>query len=163
MVPLRWKIFRLICLLQLMICIVMCGYAGTRTLAGGFSFYFLLDTGVYLAMVLLANMGINIVNNNYPDIPIADRQKKRFNQLFLLNFLLIAFLFAHIFREFGTFSQLRDLFRNYDRALPFTAYSSLLLYSVMLIFQFLILFGLYSLRRLIYANFVNRKFEFEEP
>ena len=41
--------------------------------------------------MLLCILGINLVNNNYPEEPVEGRQKKVFNRVFLVNFVLLTF------------------------------------------------------------------------
>ncbi|WP_315821078.1 hypothetical protein [Paraflavitalea speifideaquila] len=48
----------------------------------------------YVLIFLFLCLGLSILNDNFPDNPLTLTQKRRFNILFLVNFILIAFLFA---------------------------------------------------------------------
>ena len=158
--PVRWKLFRAICIIQ------MIG-AAFNELDVLFSFFRYARWGgvisliVFLAILLLTIFGINLLNNNYPDEPIEGRQKRYFNRLFLVNFLFIAFLFGFVFAEFRSLSQLASLGSKQIFELPFSIFLMLITYTVMLLLQLAILYGLYKLRLELNENFLKRKFEFE--
>jgi len=106
-------------------------------------------------------LGINLVNNNYPDEPVQDVQKKTFNRTFLLNFLLLSFLFAFVVAEFRELKQLAAFTNKSLFQLPLDFFITLIAYLLMLLLQLAILYGLYKLRLELYSNFMNRKFDFE--
>jgi hypothetical protein len=124
-------------------------------------FYFFFQALVFALASSLAILALNVVNNNYPDIPVAGTQKTIFNWLFLLNFLLLAFLFGLVIAEYRQVSLLREFTRKSPFGLPFHFFLPLLIYAVILIFQLIILYGLYILRRQVYVNFRRKKFDFE--
>jgi hypothetical protein len=123
--------------------------------------YLLFQTTAFVLMSSLAILLLNILNNNYPDKPITGRQKSVFNWLFILNFLLIAFLFGLIFAEYGELHSIANLIDRPVLSLPFKLLVLVFTYITLLVFQFIILYGLYSIRRQIYRNFMNKEFEFE--
>jgi len=158
--PIRWKIFRIICIVQILA-------ASANLLEALASFFLHMSFGgiagllLFTAVMLLCILGINLVNNNYPEEPVQDKQKKVFNRLFLLNFLFLSFLFGFIFREYRELNDFslstgKDFFD-----LPFSLFLMPIVYVWILIFQLVILYGLYRLRLELYANFMKRKFEFE--
>lgn len=114
-------------------------------------------------MASLAIFGINLVNTNYPDKPVAGRQKSVFNWLFLLNFLLLAFLFALFFSSYNQLKIISTLLGRSFFSLPVRMLLTFLNPFTILAFQFIILYGLYTLRRKLYENFNARQFEFEAP
>ncbi len=114
-------------------------------------------------MASLAIFGINLVNTNYPDKPVAGRQKSVFNWLFLLNFLLLAFLFALFFSSYNQLKIISTLLGRSFFSLPVRMLLTFLIPFTILAFQFIILYGLYTLRRKLYENFNARQFEFEAP
>ena len=158
--PAKWKLLRVISFFQMLITAFFCITSFISIFQTG-AIYFLFQTFAFVLISSLAILFLNILNNNYPDKPIAGRQKSLFNWLFLLNFLLIAFLFGLIFAEYGQLNSIADLLSRSVFALPFDLLMFLIAYAVLLVFQFIILYGLYSVRRLIYRNFINKKFEFE--
>jgi len=158
--PIRWKIFRLICIVQILVASVNL----LEALANLFlhlSFVSIVGLVLFVAIMLLCILGINLVNHNYPEEPVQDRQKKAFNRLFLLNFLFLAFLFGFVFREYREIRDFTIMTGKDFPDLPFSLFIMLIVYVWMLIFQLVILYGLYRLRLELFANFMKRKFEFE--
>lgn len=159
--PLRWKIFRAICVVQLL-------FASLNMLQSlfylflYFSFRSIAGLMLFTAIMFLCILGMNLVNNNYPDEPVQGSQKKNFNRLFLLNFLFLAFLFGFIIAEFNSLKQFANTAALTFFQLPFTAYIMLINYLLILILQLCILYGLFRLRLELYSNFMNKKFEFEK-
>jgi hypothetical protein len=109
--------------------------------------------------MLLCILGINLVNNNYPEEPVEGRQKKVFNRLFLLNFILLTFLFGFIIAEIRSLNQFAgDLGTTFFK-IPLSLFLMLVVYLAMVIFQLFILYGLYQLRLELHSNFMKRKFD----
>jgi heme/copper-type cytochrome/quinol oxidase subunit 2 len=128
---------------------------------GGF-FYFL-SMLVFSMVIALAIFGLNLYNNNYPDRPVAGKQKNIFNWLFLINFLFLAFLFGFVFSTYGELKGFSKLLNIPFTSLPSSFIFPFVLDLLNLILQFIILYGLYSLRRTLYRNFAMKKqFDFEE-
>lgn len=156
--PLRWKIFRIICIVQLLA-------ASANALEKliyffpNLSFSNIAGLIFFIATMLLCMLGINLVNNNYPEEPVEGRQKKVFNRLFLLNFILLTFLFGFIIAEIRSLSQFAGNLGTTFFGIPFSLSLMLLVYLVMLIFQLIILYGLYQLRLELSSNFMKRKFD----
>jgi hypothetical protein len=159
--PLRWKIFRIICIVQLLAASVnileKLFYVFLH-----FSFSNIAGLLLFITIMLLCILGINLVNNNYPEEPVEGRQKKVFNRLFLLNFVLLTLLFGFIIAELRLLNQFAGNLGTTLLGIPFSLFLMLLVYLCMLIFQLVILYGLYRLRLELYANFMKRKFEFEK-
>jgi hypothetical protein len=155
-----WKIFRLICVLQMTISALIL----FSTLFDFFrnpSFGDVFKLLLFLLTIMLSILAVNTLNNNYPDTPVTGNQKKNFNRLFLLNFIFLAVLFGLIIAEYRQVSEIAELFNRQILQLRFSYYVTLLGYVAVLIFQFVILYGLYELRRILYMNFRKKKFEFE--
>ena len=158
--PSRWKLFRILCILQLIA-------AGLAMLETVFSFFIfanwtaVVKLCVYVAILLLASLGLTLVNQNYPDEPVSGRQKKSFNRLFIINFLFLSFVFGFVIREARDLAELAELIGKERLSFPFHLYLPLLFYVFLLIFQMLLLFGLYKLRLELALNFSKRKFDFE--
>ena len=158
--PAKWKLLGLLCILQML----STAFFSISSFIGFFQYggiVFLFQSIAFALMSWLSILAINILNYNYPDKPIAGSQKKIFNWLFLLNFLLIAFLFGLVFSEYGRLQAMARLANQSVFSMPAEWMVSLLINFIMLIFQFTILYALYSLRRLIYRNFTGHQFEFE--
>jgi len=117
---------------------------------------------LFLFIFLLTILAINILNKNYPDVPVAGKQKTNFNRLFLFNFLFLVFLFGIIISEYRQLRALAELISRPLLKLPFEFLVSPIINIAMLIFQLTILYGLYQLRQEIYINFMKKEFEFEK-
>ena len=155
-----WKIFRLVCVLQMIISAFILFSALVdffRHATFGEIFRLLL----FVLTMLLSIFAVNTLNNNYPDTPVTGKQKRTFNRIFLLNFLFLAVLFGLIIAEYRQVSEIANLLDKPIHKLPFSVFGMLLGYVMVLIFQFVILYGLYELRRILYMNFMKKKFEFE--
>jgi len=107
----------------------------------------------------------NISNNFFPDKLIEGRLKKNFNRIFLINFLLISFLFGFVFQDFNDYmnsvkiSHIYSVAENYR---PLVSYLiSFIISCAMLIFHFSILYGHYWMRRYINNNANRKQFDFE--
>jgi hypothetical protein len=144
----------------MLIAIVQCFTSLFGLLTGG-GFMLLLQAIAFGFIAALPILTFTIYNKNYPDRRIEGSQKKYFNCIFLINFLLIAFLFGFIFRDyrdailqsrsFGSGSGPDQVF-----FIPF------ILSCCILIFHFSILYGLYWLRREINYNTSSKQFDFED-
>jgi hypothetical protein len=153
--------FRLVCLAQL---ILSAWYAITSLLSlfSTGAFIFLIQAICYFFIGWLPVFALSLFGTNYPDKPVIGSQKKVFNRLFIINFLLLCFLFAFIFREYRLLAVLISYTNNSFWSLPIDFYREFFIYISMLIFHLVILFGLYRLRVSLADNFANKKFEFEK-
>jgi len=155
-----WLIMlRVICIIQALITIVRCFTSLPGLLIGG-GFMLLLQGIAFGFIAALAILAFTIYNNNYPDKPIEGRQKKYFNRIFLINFLLIAFLFGFVFRDYGDASLQSRSFNSVSDPLIF--FIPFIVSCGILTFHFSILYGLFWLRRHINNNVSRKLFDFEE-
>jgi len=122
----------------------------------------LISVLLFLLIFLQTILALKLLNNNYPDVPVTGKQKTNFNRLFLLNFLFLVFLFGIIFAELRGLNEISTLIGKPILDLPFQFFIYGLSIIVVLIFQLIILYGLYSLRRELYANFMKKEFDFEK-
>src|SRR6187399_3794031 len=100
-------ILRIICIIQILIAISKC-FVSLVGLVGG-EFVFLLQAIAFALIAALPAFTFIISNNNFPDKPIEGKLKKNFNRLFLINILLISFLFGFIFRDYREGARLSNL------------------------------------------------------
>jgi hypothetical protein len=155
-----WKLYRIVCVLQM----IAAAFILFSTLFDFFrhaSFADVFKLILFLLVMLLSIFAVNLLNSNYPETPVTGNQKKSFNRLFLLNFIFLAVLFGLIIAEYRTLKLYAILLNKPMLKLQFASFIMLLGYIVVLIFQFIILYGLYDLRRLLYVNFNKKKFDFE--
>src|SRR5688572_1752376 len=156
-----WVLFRIVCFFQTAIAafVVLSSILGFIQYP---SFTEVARVLLFLLVLLLSIFAINLINNNYPDKPVEGSQKTVFNRLFLVNFVFLAFLFGFVFAEYRAASRFSQLIDTPIYKLPFYTLISLITYMLTLLFQFIILYGLYELRRMLYDNFRRKKFDFEK-
>jgi len=152
-------VLRIICILQTLIAIVQCFTSLFGVLMG--SFMMLLQAIAFGFIAALPILTFTVYNNNYPDKLIEGRQKKNFNRIFLINFLLIAFLFGFVFRDYRDgILQSRTL--GVGSGFDLVFFIPFILSCCILIFHFSILYGLYWLRRQINNTVSSKQFDFED-
>ena len=156
------QLFRIICILQMLVTVYL-GFISLTSLIRSGSFYYMLEAIFFFLIASLAIFGLNLLHTNYPNRPVMGKQKSVFNWLFLFNFLLLAFLFGVFFSEYRLLNTLREFSGKPLLSLPFKTLLPLLTALTILVFQFIILYGMYTLRIELYVNFNrNKQFEFEE-
>lgn len=156
-----WLIMlRIICIIQTLIAIVQ-GFTSLFGLLMGGGFMLLLQAIAFGLIAALPIFTFTIYNNNYPDKLIEGRQKKNFNRIFLINFLLIAFLFGFVFRDYRD-AILQSRSFGARSGLYVVLFIPFIISCCILIFHFTILYGLYWLRRQINNNVSSKQFDFED-
>lgn len=153
-------VLRIICIIQLIIASFHCilSFIGLLT---DRDLIYILQITAFAFIAALPVFTFNLVSANYPDKIIAGKQKRSFNRIFLINFLLIAFLFGFIFRDYRQAKATADL-----ASIPVFKLGGFYLFGfifsiVMLLFHFIILFGLFWLRSHINFNATKKQFDFE--
>ncbi|HEV8269802.1 MAG TPA: hypothetical protein VGQ04_00780 [Chitinophagaceae bacterium] len=156
-----WLIMlRIICIIQTLIAIVQCFTSLFGLLTGG-GFMLLLQAIAFGFIATLPILTFTIYNKNYPDRRIEGSQKNYFNRIFLINFLLIAFLFGFVFRDYrDAILQSKTFGLGSGAYLVF--FIPFIISCCLLIFHFSILYGLYWLRREINNNTSSKQFDFED-
>ncbi len=153
MLPRRWKIFKVICILQA----IFAGFAAGLNFLyfiQYFSFITAFNTICFTSIALFASLGMSMVSNNYPDTLLGTAQKRYFNFQYIFNFLLVSFIIAHIYSQRWILSFLWfDFSPSFFQAL--WLYSPVIIYVLMLFFQLRILYGMFRLRRELYANYLK--------
>jgi hypothetical protein len=155
-------ILRIICIIQLIIASFECILSFIGLFTDGDLIY-ILQTTAFAFIAALPVFTFNIINNNFPDKFIAGKQKRNFNRIFLVNFLLITFLFGFIFRDYRQAKVTADLASISVFKLPGFFLFGFLISVIMLVFHFILLFGLFWLRSHINFNAGNKQFDFESP
>lgn len=157
----KWHLFRVIFALQ----IIVSFYFAMMAFAGFLNQGNFMSAVTMIAMILIAALpalGIQLLNSNYPATPVDGKQKKNFNRLFLVNVLLLALLFAKVFADFSLLQSIAKLTGKSWLEFPLSVNYVLYLSILLLIGQFVVLYGMFLLRRELYENFMKKKFEFEE-
>ena len=157
-------ILRIVCIVQILIAVFRCLSSFTGLVLEG-EFIFLLQSIAFVFIAILPILTFNISNNFFPDKLIEGRRKKNFNRIFLINFLLIAFLFGFVFQDFKDYRNSVKISHTFSEAakyrLPVAYLISFIISCVMLIFHFSILYGHYWMRRYINNNANRKQFDFE--
>src|SRR5688500_12373398 len=153
-----WKIFRIICICQLVL-VAFQGMLSISSLLSGKSIVMhIIEIIVYALVFIFVYEGLSMLNYNYPDIPLSPKQKRSFNLLYLINFLSIAFLFA---RVVNTWWILPFLLETSNLNMYNWFYITVLFLFAWLIFIIHLVFlaGMFKLRRLIHQNTLNGWYE----
>ena len=157
-------ILRIVCIVQILIAVFRCLSSFTGLVLNG-EFIFLLQSIAFALIAILPIITFNISNNFFPDKLIEGRQKKNFNLVFLINFLLISFLFGFVFQDFKYYRNAVKLSHAFSDAARYrlsVAYLiNFIISCAMLIFHFSILYGHYWMRRYINNNASRKQFDFE--
>ena len=157
-------ILRIACIVQILITVFRCLSSFTGLVLEG-EFIFLLQSIAFAFIAILPIITFNISNNYFPDKIIEGRSKKNFNRIFLINFLLIAFLFAFVFQDFKDYRNSVKFSHEFSIGAvyrpPVTYLISFIISCAILIFHFIILYGHYWMRRYINNNINRKQFDFE--
>jgi hypothetical protein len=149
-----WKLFRIVCILQMIAVGLQLILSAGALFYSSHKFFHIVSFIAYLLIFVFLYQGLSLINYNYPDTPLSAKQKKNFNWLFLLNFLLIAFLFSDLVSEWRRLAPFLAMFEgsilNYI-LLGFTLLLAVLVFCFHLVF----LVGMYRLRRVIYKNSIE--------
>lgn len=152
-VKIGWKVFQVICILQLLLIAVLLTVSAGRLFFSQNVLLHGIEIACYLIIFWFVYFGLALLNYNFPDGPLSVAQKRKFNWLFLLNFLMIALLFAQMLSEWQVMRTLlnKQSFAVYIRADPF-----LLIYCFVFLLHLLFLGGIYRLRRTIHNNTIGK-------
>lgn len=146
-----WKVFRAICILQLILVALELMISIARIFYGKNILVSLLETFTYAIMLIFLYTGFSLLNDNYPDTPLTQKQKRNFNLLFLINFLLIAVLFGELVSEWRSTVPFMTMVKT-----DMTGYLMIglfLLFAILIfVFHLIFLGGMYQLRRTLYLN-----------
>ena len=153
LLPLRWKLFRIMCILQMLMIVYPLVYY-VIALFGQHFLLALVHIVCYLLILFFLFQGLTLLNDNYPDTPFSPVQKRRYNRLFILNFLLIAFLFSKVV---GEWSVLPILFAaSYAwSSMVLLVWANAIAIMGAFLFHLLFLYGMYRLRIRIQNNTVD--------
>jgi hypothetical protein len=153
-----WKIFRAICILQLILVAFKGIFSFSQIFYPGNKLISFIDLIAYALVFFFVYHGLSILNYNYPDTPLSTKQKRSFNILFLINFILIAYLFAQVVNNWWLVPYLfkpgQGRF-NYWYILVSHLLFSWFIFIIHLVF----LAGMYQLRRFIHKNTISSWYE----
>jgi len=152
-------VLRIICLIQIILAVFQCFLSLLNLLSG--EFIFLLQAIAFGFIALLPIFTFTLIGTNFPDKIIAGKQRKNFNRIFLVNFLLIAFLFGFFFKDLRIVKDFANRLAVPVYKLDLFFLGGFLISSIMLVFHFCILYGLYLLRSHINYNASRKQFDFE--
>ena len=150
---------RIICVIQILIATFLCLSSLIGLLLSG-DLILLLSVFAFGFIAVLPIFTFTVFNRNYPDKLIEGKQKKYFNRIFIINFLLIAFLFGFVFSNYQAVI-LQSTSMNEGSGTDLVFFIPLFISCCILIFHFSNLYGLYWLRRQINKNDSSKQFDFE--
>jgi hypothetical protein len=153
-----WKVFRAVCIVQL----ILVAFQGMLSVSALFykthALQNLISAVAYALVFLFVYQGLSILNYNYPDIPLTTKQKRSFNILYLVNFLLIAFLFAQVVNTWNVVPVLIQAAKS-PNYYWFSVAAFVLFAWMIFIIHLVFLAGMFKLRRLIHQNTISTWYE----
>lgn len=160
--PASWKAFRIGCFVQMILVILEWGFSVRWLFRGHNPLVPLLEIIAYSLIFIFLYKGLSLLNENYPATPLTIKQKRQFNWLFIINVLLIAFLFAQVIVEWRWAIQLVFVLRaSFYAGLLIT--HSLISGVLIFLFHIVFLWGMIRLRRVIHTNTLKDWYnQFEE-
>ena len=152
-----WKFFRVICIVQLILVAFNGIFSISNLLFTRHILVSLVNIAAYTLVFLFVYHGLSILNYNYPDVPLSQKQKRSFNILYLINFILISFLFAQVVnsRWIAGYALSADFIKKYWFWLTVQFVFPWLIFIIHLV----VLIGMFGLRRTIYQNTINTWYE----
>ena len=149
--PGKWRIFKALSIIQMITVIFMLVISIGGIFYGDNVFWRVFEGLCYALMLIFLYQGFSILNDHYPDTPLSLSQKRNFNILFLINFLLIAFLFAKVVVQWRFVKSIIAGFTLEPRG-QFLVFLPFILASLIFILNVVHLAGMYRLRIAIHEN-----------
>ena len=149
--PGNWRVFKALIIIQMIMVMFMLVVSIGGIFYGENVFWRGFEGLCYGLMMVFLYQGFSILNDNYPDTPLSLSQKRNFNVLFLINFLLIAFLFAKVVVHWRFVRSIISGFTLEPRG-QFLVFLPLLMASMVFILNLVNLAGMYRLRTIIQEN-----------
>ena len=149
--PGKWRVFKALSIIQMITVIFMLVISIGGIFYGDNVFWRAFEGLCYGLMLIFMYQGFTILNDNYPDTPLSVSQKRNFNILFLLNFLLIAFLFAKVVVQWRFVRSMITGLTLEARG-QFLVFLPLILAMLIFILNVVHLAGMYRLRSMIHEN-----------
>lgn len=153
-------ILRIICILQI-IAAVYRSFISLIGLIQEGGFIYLFQAIAFVIIAVLPVQLFIILSENYPDKRIEGKRKRSFNRMFLINVLLIGFLFGFVFFDYQVSFYVSDIYVSVGDGA--SQLFDFIVSVSMLIFQFVILYGLFWLRTTINKALNSKHFDFERP
>lgn len=157
-----WPILlKVICGIQLILAVYLAFMSLVGLLLNGGVIYFFqaISFGFIATLPILS---LIIFSNYFPNKKISGKFKRTFNRLFLVNFLLIAFLSGFFIRDYKELKQHANLVHQSIFKLDFLEYSGLMISILMFLFHLLILYGLVWQRQFLLKHAIDKQFDFEK-
>ena len=156
MLPIKWRIFKVICMIQMLLAIIeACETIFIIFLGSQMWLLNLFEIVVFLNIIFFTSLALSILNNNYPDEPIMDTQKTRFNQQYILNFFGLALLLAFLITDIRRFIFLLSFGFDKQISILWLLRPSIFFFALT-INQVIILVGMVKLRRELLRHFYEQ-------
>jgi hypothetical protein len=151
-----WKAFRTVCIVQLILVAFKGMFSLREIFIQGNALVGFINILAYMLVFIFVYHGLSMLNYNYPDVPLSPKQKRWFNILYLLNFILIAFLFAQVVNVWWMVPFVFDLINiSKNKGVWFYITAMVLISWGIFIMHLIFLVGMFKLRRVIYENTIN--------
>ena len=151
MLPTRWRLFRIICLIQMAFAALEFLSALYSAFAREQHVFFILQVVSFGCVFFFANLALELLNVNYPSTPLDLKQKSQFNWLYAANFFIVSFLLVRFFiliKSLIVLFQFEQTTSNFLLLLIGPIWQLLFLS-----FQITLLVGTFKLRRELLRNF----------
>lgn len=149
--PGKWRIFKAVCIIQMTLVVLMLLISMSGVIYGDNIAWRLFESVCYALMIAFLYLGLTILNDNYPDTSLTNRQRRSFNLLFLVNFLLVAFLFAKVIVQWRYATGMLNDYELTARGKLMVLVPLVIAISVFVV-NLVYLAGMYRLRLQIHAN-----------
>lgn len=149
-----WKIFRAASIIQLILVVLQLLLSILDLFYGPGIGYAIAGIIVYALIFYFVYHGLSLINYNFPDTPLTPKQKQTFNRLFVVNFIIIAYLFARVLNNWyivPLVMEVENIKFSSLLAVLFPFISATLVFILHLVF----LGGMVQLRRVIHQNTLN--------
>ncbi len=145
-------ILRFICVLQFILagCMALLSFVDIFEYRG---WYGIIRFAAFGFVIWWTVFILQLIQTNYPDEPVAGGRKVTFNWLYLINFFVLPVILG---RVISNVTVLYDIQKNYAGAISAYFYGVTAVCVSMAIFQVMILYGTFTLRRKLNDNFARK-------
>ncbi|RYG06071.1 MAG: hypothetical protein EOO02_01805 [Chitinophagaceae bacterium] len=149
--PRQWRVFKGFSIVQMVLVTFFLVVSVSGVFSSGNVFWRMFESICYGCMLIFLYQGFTILNDNYPDTALSLKQKRSFNIFFLINFLMIAFVFAKLINQWRWAGILWSDSGLTSRSIILVA-TPLLMSLLVFVLHIMYLAGMYRLRVLIHQN-----------
>ncbi|MBX3239375.1 MAG: hypothetical protein KIT80_18990 [Chitinophagaceae bacterium] len=145
-------ILRFICVLQFILAAFMVAISFVDIFEYR-GWYSMISFGAFALIIWWTTFILQLIQKNYPDEPVAGAQKATFNWLYLINFFILPFILGRIINNVTTLYHIRQ---EQSGVVSFYFYGVTAACLTIAIFQAIMLYGAFKLRRKLNDNFARK-------